>query len=517
MTYLYFAGRSTRMSPSRRPRSGFALLSGIIVLSGNVLPAAESPVVRLGSVPLLFVDDSGVATRTGVVPTVHPARTSATPVIQADQPWEGERVYVYGSVYHDEPSGEFRLWYGSRPSQEVAGRSSPTGAAPSLRNQGFDLTLYATSRDGLSWTKPIIDRIEYGGSTRNNIVFEFHSPSVLRDERETDPAKRYKMLGYLVRPSHGYHAAYSADGIVWHDYPKSAVLDQGDTITLTQHPVTGEYFAYHKRPAEVRGFGRRVVWLSRSRDFQQWSEPELVFAPDEFDDSWVARPRERMEIYNMSVYPHAAGFLGLPAMFRVMRETPRDKTGPGQSPVDGPIDIQLVTSSDGRTWQRRLPRISLIPRGAPGLFDAGAILGVTSTPVHTVNETWVYYTAINTGHGGPMPPKRISIGRAEWRRHGFASLDAGPDGGRVETIPLQLKGERLVVNADAAVGELRVALVESDGRPIPGFTHEDCAPLQADATAFVVHWAKKDQIPHDRPIRVILELRNTRLYSVSAP
>ena len=481
------------------------------------LLATDVPVVRLGALPLLFVDDSGVATRTGVVPTLHPARTRRAPVLQADQPWEGERVYVYGSVYHDEPTGEFRLWYGSRPSQELAGRSSPTGAAPYLRNKGFDLTLYATSTDGLNWRKPALGRVEYAGSKQNNILFDFHSPSVLRDEREIDPAKRFKMLGYLVRPSHAYHAAYSADGIVWHDYPKSAVLEHGDTITLAQHPGTGEYLAYHKRPAEVRGLGRRVIWLSRSRDFQQWSEPELVFAPDEQDDNWVSRPRERTEVYNMSVYPHAAGFVGLPAVFRVMQETPRDKTGPGQSPVDGPIDIQLVTSFDGRIWQRRLPRVSLIPRGAPGDFDAGTILGVTSTPVHTPSETWVYYTAINTGHGGPMPPKRITIGRAEWRRHGFVSLDAGPDGGRVETVPLHIVGDRLHVNADAAAGELRIGLLDTDSRPIAGFAIEDCVPLRADATAFVAQWEKRERLPRDRPVRVVLELRNTRLYSVSAP
>lgn len=481
------------------------------------LRGADEPAIALGRLPLLFVDDSGVAARSGVVPTVHPARTHAQPVLQADQPWEGERVYIYGSAYRNPATGEYQLWYGTRPGIERGGRSSSEGAAPSLPNGGFDLTAFATSRDGLNWHKPALGQVEYNGSSRNNIVSGFHSASVLRDERETDPAKRYKMLGYLVRPSHAYHAAYSADGLAWHAYPKSAVLEHGDTITLTQHPVSGEYLAYHKRPAQVRGMGRRVVWLSRSLDFQQWSEPELVLAPDEADDAWVGRPRERTEIYNMSVLPHAAGFLGLPTMFRVMRETPRDQTAPGQSPVDGPIDVQLATSADGRTWKRLLPRVAVIPRGAPGSFDAGAILGVSSTAVHTDTETWVYYTAINTGHGAPMPPKRITIGRADWRRHGFVSLDAGPDGGRVETRPLQLAGPRLVVNADAAAGELRVALLEADGRPIAGYGSDDCEPLRSDATAFAVRWRGQVDLPRDRPVRVVLTLRNARLYSLSSP
>lgn len=491
-------------------------LTFALLLGAGMTRAAETKAISLGKLPLLFVDDSGLTLRRGMVPTVHQARTYTKPVLQADRLWEGDRTYIYGSAYQDEKSGLFQLWYGARPGVERGGRSASVGGAPALRNQGFDLTLYATSRDGKKWDKPSLGNVEYNGSTRNNIVSDFHSASVLRDEGEVDPGKRFKMLGYLVRPAHAYHAAYSADGLVWHEYPKSAVLEHGDTITLAQHPVSREYLAYHKRPAQVRGQSRRVVWLSRSQDFQQWSQPELVLEPDEADDAWVSRPQERTEIYNMSVYPHASGFVGLPAMFRVMRQTPREETAPGQSPVDGPIDIQLATSADGRVWKRHLPRVNIIPRGAPGSFDAGTILGVSSTAVHTETETWVFYTAINTGHGGPLPPKRITIGRADWRLHGFVSLDAGPDGGRVETALLRLQGDRLVINADAAAGELRAALCDEDGTVIEGYGLDQFEPMKADATAHAARWRGHNRLPQGRPVKLILEMKNTRLYSVSA-
>src|SRR5690606_13498602 len=120
------------------------------------------------------------------------------------------RVYIYGSAYRDEASGLYRLWYGTRPGIERGGRSSSAKAAPALPNGGFDLTLQATSQDGRTWLKPSLGQVAYNGSSQNNIVSAFHSASVLRDERERDPSRRYKMLGYLVRPSHAYHAAYSA-------------------------------------------------------------------------------------------------------------------------------------------------------------------------------------------------------------------------------------------------------------------------------------------------------------------
>lgn len=466
-----------------------------LLLSGAAGVFAAPPEIALRALPLLFADDDGIAASNGIVRTVHSARTLSAPVIEPDRPWEGSRVYLYGSVYFDEAPRQLRMWYMSRP-QAFQG----------------DSVLYATSQDGVRWTKPALGLHAFDGSTGNNIVFDIHSPSVLLDERESDPAKRYKMLG---AKSGGYHAAFSADGLHWTRYPKNPVLKHSDTITLTQDPATGEHLAFHKRPAKVRGFGRRVVWLARSRDFQEWTEPELVFAPDEEDDAWAKRPGERTEVYNMSVFPHAAGFIGLPTIFRVTAANrPKSVLTPGQSPDDGLIEVQLATSTDGRTWRRTQPRLNVIPRGAPGTFDGGSILGVSSTAVHVGDETWVYYTAMTTTHGGPMPPKRLSIGRAAWRRHGFVSLDAA-ERGRVETKPLRLGGPSLIINADASRGELRVALLEADSRVIGGFTLDSSESLRANATRWIARWRSEATPPTDRPVRVVVEMTNCRLFSLS--
>ena len=466
------------------------LLAALLLAPPAWVCAADPAPIALRDLPLLFADDSGIAASTGVVRAVHIAQRRDAPVIEPERPWEGARVYVYGSVYADATGTPLRLWYMAAP----------------------DYVLYATSQDGVNWLKPSLGLLPYKDSAENNIVHRIHSPSVLLDTREPDPAKRYKMLG---AKSGTYHAAYSADGLHWTRYATNPVLKYSDTITLSQHPVTGEYLAYHKCPAKIRDFGRRVVWLSRSRDFQQWSEPELVFAPDEQDDAWASGPQQRTEVYNMSVYPHAAGFIGLPTMFRVTAaRRPKSELTPNQSPDDGPIDVQLATSVDGRAWQRTQPRVNVIPRGAPGSYDGGAILGVTSTCVHVGDKTWVYYTGLTTTHGGPMPPKRLSIGRAEWRRHGFVSLDAAGRG-RVETKPLRLASPSLIVNADASRGNLRVALLETDGRAIPGFALEECEPLSTDATRWTARWKSEAKAPTDRPVQIVLEMTNCRLFSLA--
>jgi hypothetical protein len=177
------------------------------------------------------------------------------------------------------------------------------------------------------------------------------------------------------------------------------------------------------------------------------------------------------------------------------------------------VEVQLITSADGLKWHRTQPRVSVIARGKAGNFDGGTILGVSSTSVEVGDETWVYYTALTTSHGAPIPPKRISIGRAEWRRHGFASLDAGI-GGRVQTKALRLAGPSLVVNANAQGGELRVALLEADGRPIAGYAAEECEPLRTDATRWAAKWRGGKPVPTDRPISVVIEMNNARLFSL---
>ncbi|TDU66019.1 hypothetical protein EI77_03755 [Prosthecobacter fusiformis] len=479
-----------------------------LLLSAATAMCEEMPKIVLDDLPLLFVDDSGIASRQGVIITLHRARTRAEPVMQPELPWEGSRIYVYGSVYYDEAAQSLSLWYMGHPDVDAQGNKPKV---PGFRAGKGDMVLYATSKDGLAWQRPQLGLHSFQGSTANNIVFDMHSPSVLLDKRDPDPSRRYKMLGSLRG---AYYAAVSADGINWKRFPDDRpVLKSSDNICLTQDPLTGEYLAYHRQPANKHG---RSVSLSRSRDFQTWSEPELTFLADKDDHAWAKNADERTEVNNLSVYPHASGFIGLPTIFRVLgKDAEKTEVKPGQSPTDGIIEVQLITSADGLTWQRTDPRISLIPRGEPGSFDGGTILGVSSTCVHVKDETWIYYTALTTSHGAPIPPKMNAIGRAEWRRHGFVSLDAGQNG-LVETRPLQLGGPALIINANAAGGEIRAALLEADGRPIEGYTAEDCEPLRENQTKWQVRWqASGSALPQGRPLKVRLQMRQSRLYSLS--
>lgn len=150
----------------------------------------QNEALAIGAEPQLFVDDTIVSAKCGVVRKLHPGKKLAQPVLLPDRPWEGGRVYIYGTVHYDADAQQFRMWYLTR-----IGRGSQH-RAPGLRELQGDLILYATSSDGLNWEKPELGLHEFDGSRANNILlFDKHSPTVIVDET-ADPSERYKMAAW---------------------------------------------------------------------------------------------------------------------------------------------------------------------------------------------------------------------------------------------------------------------------------------------------------------------------------
>lgn len=227
-------------------------------------------------------------------------------------------------------------------------------------------------------------------------------------------------------------------------------------------------------------------------------------------DHRAKKPGQRSGFYDMSVFPYGGQFLGVAATFR--RTKRLKSTVPDQSPDEGPIHGQLLHSRDGHAWHRFEDRTAVIPNG-PAKFDAGCILGMINTPVVHNDEICIYYTAITTGHGGKIPEKRITIGRAAWRLDGFISLDADEKPGMLETVALETSGNRLIVNADASKGQLAVEVLDKDGKTLPGYSARDCITMKTDGIRHVIKWQDRERLPTDQPLRLRFHLKNASLYS----
>ncbi|MYH61359.1 MAG: hypothetical protein F4148_06230 [Caldilineaceae bacterium SB0675_bin_29] len=471
----------------------------------------QNEAFSIGSETQLFVDDAIISSKRGVVRTLHPGKKLEQPVLLPDRPWEGGRVYIYGTVHYDAGTQQFRVWYLTRIGRGHQHR------APGLRERQGDMILYATSADGLNWEKPELGLHEFDGSRANNILlFDKHSPTVIVDEA-ADPSERYKMAAWdWSRDQFGYWVAHSADGLVWNEYDVNPILMNStetlEAITVAHDSRAGEYFAFHRRWGDIGGFDRRLIAVCTSRNFLDWSEPELIIVSDEEDDAWTQDPEQRGEFYGMSGFVYGGQFLGFLPVFNVYRDMQGQEVGAEQSPWDGPIEAQLVHSRDGRSWERFADRSPIIPRGGRGSCPAARRLCPPDRPIAPGAEVCQYYTAINTMHGGPMPPKTATIARASWRLDGFVSLDAGHFGGIVETVPLKLPSGQLVVNADASQGSLAVELLSSSGETLPGYSQGECAPVCTDSVRHVVRWQDQDGLPVDQTLRLRFHLDTAQMY-----
>ena len=145
------------------------------------------------------------------------------------------------------------------------------------------------------------------------------------------------------------------------------------------------------------------------------------------------------------------------------------------------------------------------------------ILAVADRPVIVGDEAWIYYTGYNATHGETIPPKRSVIGRASWRLDGFVSLQGGAEGGVVETVPVRLEGNHLVVNVDASKGSLEVELLAEDGTPLSGYTRSDCRTISSDSVRHIVQWEQGEKITTTKPLRIRFFITDAHLYSFFSP
>ena len=78
---------------------------------------------------------------------------------------------------------------------------------------------YAQSPDGLEWERPALGITEFKGSCKNNLLRLYaHGSSVIYDELEKDPCRRYKLVTRDDREPRHICSAFSEDGLHFGEY-----------------------------------------------------------------------------------------------------------------------------------------------------------------------------------------------------------------------------------------------------------------------------------------------------------
>lgn len=497
-----------------RPMERFAAALLLLSLPALAASGAVSP-FDVGSRLQLFVDKVLVDAADNVAFTLHPARPHPeNPILKADQPWEGWRVEIYGNVIYDEQEQLFKMWYYAE---------EPEGF-PRLG------LYYATSQDGVHWDKPLIGEVKSAKHPRHNVIAEgILLPSVMKDVHDPDPARRYKMIGHNQdAQDHGYHTWVSPDGIHWTRFSESRIAPGADVVTGYYDEQRGCYVAFPKIAHTVRGFERRVFWLTTSPDFRTWSEPQLVFTPDLRDDAGsLARIEEvrpvldvpdepalmRTEFYGIGAYPAESCTLAFIWMFTINNDARYGNQ-------EGPGELQLAASRDLVHWERPF-RQPCVPRGKVGEWDCG-FFGTQARTLRVGDEVWLYYGGSNYTHGTPCLYRAEGTGRgtqytgslglAIWDLDRFVSVDAPAEGGSLTTVPLAFAGGRMEVNARVA-GALTVTLCDAAGTPYPGFEASDA--IQGDNLRHAVAWGGQADVSslRGKPVVVRFALRDAELFA----
>ena len=426
-------------------------------------------------------------------------------------------VALYGTVFYDPLEKQYRMWYKSRlnthhdhtiPELELTEEKKNRAKEGYNRNvEVWDLSLYAESKDGTNWERPNLGQCHFNGDNRNNIFADFHGVSVILDQEEEDPQKRYKAIGFIRRLG-GVYKRNSPDGIHWSTPQRATDRSNEGAFNACYVPHLGIYVAgsierssdpHYTFKSWSGKTGRKRVGVAQatdSKDLSNWTHRTFIY-PD-------VRDHPNTQFYGMTPFVYGDMLLGFLHVF--------NNTGPGRGNDGGPIQAELIYSHDGKEWHRLDDRTPVVPIGPEGSTDGGMItMTGNGTCLHNDNIV-TYYSSASTGHGGLGDERNYSLSRATWQRDRLVAMQAGDTEGWLETVPLQTPGDNLEINADAEGGHIVVQVLDLEANVLSGFSSVDCVPIISDNLRHKVAWKDAGFSRIDQPVYLRFVMRNAKLF-----
>jgi len=370
-----------------------------------------------------------------------------------------------------------------------------------------DLTMYAESKDGIHWQRPKLGLVHFNGNPENNILLDYHGVSVLIDQEEPDPNKRYKAIGFMRR-FHEIRVCYSSDGLHWTEPQHATDRVNEGALNVCYVPHLDCYVAgsielspdshhtYVDADGDIQGKRVAVALRTDGKNLTKWRHKTFI-NPDKEDEP-------NAQFYGMTPFNYGDNGIvfGFLHVFHVI-----DSGAPAH---DGPIEAQLVYSRDGKTWHRLEDRQPIIPLGPDGSFDGGMIMMTANGAFVKDDEVIAYYTACEGEHVKQNP---MTIARASWPIDRLVALEAGQNEAVLETKLLTAPKGSLIVNADPTGGYVTAEVLDAKGQVQPGFSSNKCLYMVDDALRFHLRWEGKDLSQAAQPMRLRFKLKNAKLFS----
>ena len=500
-------------------RTVFRTLAVFMVVLALWIPGAarEHAAYDMGSKRELFVDGFLIQKQYGVRLEMHHPMPKEI-VMHHDKLWEGNGCNYY-SIFRD--GDLIRMYYDSWAHE------------PSSIPVHDVLIGYAESKDGKTWTRPEVGLFEFNGSKKNNIVWaseKLDNWGAFKDTNpDCPPEARYKAF---YNGNGGLMAAQSADGIRWSPVRDEPVLTDGafdsHNLAFWDHRK-GHYRAYYRDFRE----GLRDIKIATSRDFVHWTPGEWLEYP--------GAPPEQLYTNNIIPYyraPHI--YLGFPARYLDRGWSDAMRALPELEERIARANVRKYTTASGRRVTSERYGTAL----TDGLFMSSRDGQVFHRwgeafirPGLRYTDNWVYgdnyqnWGLIETESDLPGAPDEISIYATEhyWRGaytnlrrfvlrvDGFVSVNAPAKGGEFTTRPLVFSGDRLEMNFSTSVaGSVRVEIQDAGGKPLAGYTLDDCPEIFGDHLERVVHWKKGPGVGalSGKTIRLRFVMKDADLYSI---
>ena len=463
------------------------------------------PPVNVGSAKQLFIDDALIADSERVALTVNRPIKDEAPCLSGEHPWESWTMGQYACVMRD--GDTFRMWY-----------------CPAYRSEEGEYCgrlCYASSPDGIHWEKPDLGLLAFAGDEHTNIVFpsdpllgtgDGNPPSF--DTNPDCPAdERYKMPFMRFHPEKGNEIVVyvSPDGLRWRALSEKASCGRSDTNNVVfWDDSIGRYVAMVRKMAKGTERWRRVGRCEFD-DLSDWGEVQEVLAPDQDDPPNV-------DMYTNAAVRYEGVYLMFPSLYSHFPQPQEVKPEKGKLRNDGIVDIRFATSRDGIHWSRH-DRRPFVPLGMAGQWDSRQAYMCTGL-IEMGDELWMYYAGMDYSHAEDAiidPQGRAGgICRLRLRRDGFVSADAPYTGGELTTVPLVFEGNRLVLNVETgAGGSVQVAILNQDGKPVPGFGRDDCVRIEGNDIRKVVAWKDGPDLGSlvGKPVTLRFVMRDAKLHS----
>ena len=387
----------------------------------------------------LFVDNFLIA-ETDLTRTFHTAKKhEGNPVFKPETPAELSPAAVcylgHGGVFYDPAEQIIKMWYSAG---DLDGALS-----------------FATSRDAFRWERPASNVLMPRGGRRPGDHHAGGDNCVWLDTLTANPAERVKFLTQRdYRDPHWIQT--SPDGRVWSK--PLPVGRAGDYCSFFFNPFRN-IWAYSIKRDTARGrsryYAESPVFLTEGafNNSVYWCGADSLDEPDPVANC-------APQLYSLNAVAYESLMLGI---FYVHLGPPNEVCDQGNFPKI--TELKLGFSRDGFHWDRPDRRAFIPASRTEGTWDRAYLHSTAGVCLIDGDRLLFPYCAFSgiAPDGSRGIYHGASVGIATLRRDGFASMDAGAQGGTLTTRPLLFSGARLFVNA---IGSLRAEIIDESGAAV---------------------------------------------------